>query len=271
MKALLILLLSLMSFGYLSAGQFDDFDSTNCRSNLKKIDPNLPQVEQVRMDLITGSWKSSQSKKANWTFDREGQLHIITQEPDGAYSSVNCNWQVSEQESFTILYISKEGTALNARYFVEQTCDGIELENIDSEEQLNLEFNKPADVMRKQYASMINGHWENTLNSKQIAAIDHFNEVQERPKRATIALDFYSDGTFVQTLECQEAGMNEEERGQWTISKDGRFLLLTSLSGQKENRVIPIRYLELDELVLTQVLPMSEEVAPSQGFYFNKY
>jgi hypothetical protein len=91
--------------------------------------------------------------------------------------------------------------------------------------------------------------------------------------RAKISLDFYEDGSFVQILHSAEKGITQETKGKWILSKDARFLVvdLQDGDGATKSKCLPIQYLEMDELVLSQVLPFQNGLDADSDFYFNKY
>lgn len=271
MKALIsYLTISLFIVSVLTAKQTDPLnDSANCRTYLLEIDPELPQSEQVRIDLLQGQWNTSDA--IQWDFHADGRLYHINTDASGAQELTTSKWDVKMYDAFTVLYISHDDNPGIERYMVEQTCDGVELNNIDDDTNLVLDFEKPDFSTRKKAQSTILGHWENALSPDQIAAIPALNRGGAAPHKARIAFDFMADGSFVQLIHCMEYQITFETRGTWAISKDGKTLLMSDLSQVDKARCIEIQYLELDEMVLRNLVPATAAQNMKKSYYFNKY
>ena len=271
MKALIsYLIISLFVVTISTAKQTDPlFDSAKCRTYLLELDPEMPQSEQVRIDLLQGQW--STASDVQWDFHPDGKLYHINVNKNGDQALTTSKWDVKMYDAFTVLYVSHTNDPGIDRYMVEQTCDGIELSNIDDDTHLVLDFEKPDLAKRKRAERTIIGHWENALSPDQISGIPGLNRGGVAPHKARIAFDFMADGTFTQLIHCMEYQITLETRGTWAISKDGKALLMSELNQVEKERFINIQYLELDEMVLRNLVPASSEPNMKKSFYFNKY
>lgn len=274
MKSLFSLTLLMLFGGLLFAAQLEPVNGDGCRISLQDIDPELHPKEQVRLDLIQGNWQSENQQAIQWEFQEDGTVYLLSKQANGAVSSATGNWRIAYELATAVLYLENGQDRSTMRYLVEQTCDGIELENIDNEEALTLDYVKAKPTVKRAALRQITGHWENTLNQQQIKAIPAlYNGDTQSPVKAKVSLDFYEDGSFAQVLESSEKGITHEVKGKWMMSKDARFLILDIQlgDGMIESRCLPIQYLELDEMVVSQLLPFKNGVTADTGFYFNKY
>lgn len=274
MKSLFSLTLLMLFGGFIFAAQLEPANGDGCRISLQDINPELHPQEQVRQDLIQGNWQSETQQAIQWEFQEDGTVYLLSQQADGAVSSAAGNWRVAYELATPVLYLENGQDRSTMRYIVEQTCDGIELENIDNEEALTLDYVKTKPTAKSAALRQITGHWENTLNPQQIKAIPAlYSGGTPSPVKAKLSLDFYGDGSFAQVLESAEKRIAHEIKGTWMLSKDARFLILDLQlgDGMTESRCLPIQYLELDEMVVSQVLPFENGVTADTDFYFNKY
>lgn len=274
MKSLFSLILLILFGGFIYAAQLEPFNGDGCRTYLKSINPELHPKEQVRLDLIQGNWQSETQQVIQWEFQEDGTVYLLSQQSDGAVVSIAGNWRLGYEMSATVLYLQNEEDLSSMRYLVEQTCDGIELENVDNEESLSLDYVKAKSAAKPAVLRQIVGHWENTLSQQQVKALPAlFTGNSESVVKAKVSLDFFADGSFTQILESRAAGVAHELKGKWMLSKDARFLILDLQAGDgmTESRCLPIQYLELDEMVVSQVLPFKNGVTADTDFYFNKY
>jgi hypothetical protein len=211
------------------------------------------------MDLINGNWSG---QRGQWSFRDDGTAQLVERQASGAYGYQAYRWEVRAHGADPILYLHAENRPTSERFFIEQTCDGVSLTNVEDLSPLGLEYHGEATGER-----MIIGHWENGLDKDQLQLLLPHLRGDNSLLRAKLSFDFDANGTFVQKIFSHEKGLLDQTRGNWVISKDGTYLLLEDLKGR---RCIPIQYLQLDELVLRQVFPLRGEEAPSRAMYFNK-
>lgn len=271
MKSLCAIFLSFfcVSISFASP-QLEGIKEEPCRSYFEQLDPELSPVEQVRQDFIQGTWRSDLVHIQDWSFQEDGNLFLINK-VGGEYVAEQATWDVQYQRAGTILQIRHLSGQKVLRYFVEQTCQGIDLENIDTEEILRLDYVKGQDQKYQSTNQSIKGHWVHVMQAKNIAAFASLNTQSEgTPVCAKISIDFNEDGTFQETLSCQARGVQEVVNGQWALSPNSQFLIVFAQDGSKKVRCFPIKYLEWDELVLGQILPSHFYASDDTGLYFNK-
>lgn len=244
--------------------------TTNCREYLASIDETLSPAEQIRQDLIQGTWTSSEVGVADWSFQEDGSLLVVRKDGNG-YQVKKASWSVQYYPSATILYLTNFDDRQKLRFLVEQNCAGINLENVDAEETLRLQYQKRgADEYRIVRQSIV-GHWEHNLATEIIAQLPVFSASgSTRPVGAKILMDLNSDGTFAQTLFVANQGIRQTQYGKWMLSSNAKFLIVFSQESSEPARCLPIQYLEYDELVLRQLLTTPTLTQEDQGYYFNK-
>ncbi|GAB5554328.1 MAG: hypothetical protein Sapg2KO_39190 [Saprospiraceae bacterium] len=274
MKSLFSLTLLMLFGGLIFAAQLEPGNGDGCRISLKNINPELHPKEQVRLDLLQGNWQSETQQAIQWEFQDDGTVYLLSKQTNGAVSSTAGNWRIDYEMATPVLYLQNGEDRSTARYIVEQTCDGIELENIDNDEALTLDYVKAKPTAKRAALRQITGHWENTLNQQQVKAIPAlYTGNTQSPVKVKLSLDFYADGSFAQVIESSERGITHEVKGKWVLSKDARTLILDLQmgDGMTQSQCLPIQYLELDEMVVSQVLPFKNGITADTDFYFNKY
>lgn len=270
MKSLCIIILTVFCVSTSYASQLNIFEKEPCRLNFVELNAELAPAEQVRQDLIQGTWKTDEAQVLDWSFQDDGQLFVINKEGN-EYVAKQANWKVEYHRAGAILYLNDLSSDKVLRYFVEQTCDGIELENIDKAERLELDFVKGQEKQYKATLKTISGHWEHSLQSKDLAAIPGLQSNQRTlSNRISVSIDLHEDGSFEQKIICGDKGVQKSVFGQWALSPNAKFLIVYAKGGANEIQCLPIQYLEMDELVLTQILPGDYTIQASKGFYFNK-
>lgn len=90
----------------------------------------------------------------------------------------------------------------------------------------------------------------------------------------SLKYDFRADGTYTKVLGGAEVQV--EEQGKWSLSEDGKQLIMKSKTlcdGQLVTNIANIKHLVMDELVLEQTLCVAGTIvnAAPKSFYFNKY
>ena len=118
----------------------------------------------------------------------------------------------------------------------------------------------------------LTGEWGN--NSTPISVLSP--DTDEIETSAYLSYKFNKDGTYIKTL--RGGTFNKHEGGLWDISKDGKYLILHFKSNLQDypcetSRLIRIKYLELDELVLEHNMESNSLESASgstQNYYFNK-
>lgn len=270
MKSLSALILTVFYVSISFATPLVTNDTAPCRDYFKELDVALTPLEQVRQDFIQGSWSTQDANIANWAFQADGTLFVI-RKAGKEYQVEKAAWTVQHHHTATILYLREPDQQTERRYLIEQHCDGINLENIDSEELLQLQYQKGNEQRYKSILASVRGHWEHTLPSEVIASIPAFTATgSSTPVGAKILLDLRADGTFVQTLFCASQAIRETTFGKWVLSPNGQFLIVDAQDDSSQIRCLPIQYLEYDELVLSQLLPAGYTEQMNHSFYFNK-
>ena len=270
MKSLCALFLTVFYVSISLASPIEASDTAPCRDYFKSLDVTLSPVDQVRLDLVQGTWASQEADVADWSFQEDGTLFIV-HKVGSLYEVEKATWHLQYHRTAAILFMSDVNSKKQLRYLVEQNCDGINLENVDSSELLLLEYQKGS---KQKYASVlqsVQGHWEHNLNTDMITSIPTFTASgSSTPMGAKIMVDLRADGTFAQTLTTTNQGMRKTTYGKWALAPSGKFLIVYVQDGSRKIRCLPIQYLEYDELVLSQLLPADYTQQEDQGFYFNK-
>lgn len=269
MKSLCALLMTVFCLSTGLATPLEIKDTAPCRDYFKELNATLSPVEQVRQDLIQGTWASKEAEVADWSFQDDGTLFVVRQSGK-EYRVEKAAWTVQYHHTAAILYLSDMDHQKELRYLVEQNCDGINLENVDSDELLLLQYQKGSERRYRSVMQTIQGHWEHNLASEVIASLPSFSTSNGPPVKAKILVDLKADGTFAQTLISAAQDIRKTTFGKWVLSPSGKFLIVYALDGSRKIRCLPIQYLEYDELVLSQLLPADYTSTADQGFYFNK-
>jgi hypothetical protein len=116
-------------------------------------------------------------------------------------------------------------------------------------------------------ASLV-GRWESPN-----FMLEDGNNVRDTNGRS-LKYDFRADGTYTKVLGGAEVQV--EEQGTWSLSKDGKQLIMKSKTlcdGQLVTNIANIKHLVMDEMVLEQTLCVAGTVVNTapKSLYFNKY
>lgn len=269
MKTLTIVALSLVLSFSLAAEQAA-FDNSNCRMHLENIDPELPQSEQIRLDLIEGIWGEKHSTASTLSFHADGSVGRISRNKNGLYTYTVLHWKVEMHSGEPVLYLHDSSQGKDQRFFVEQTCAGINLKDVHTGITSSLSFEETPSSIAANVSRTMVGNWSHSLSVSRLQQVSGLDKEHYKSLKAQVKMEFRPDGSYYQTVECHEAKFKHEDFGRWSISKNGKFLLMESGKDVSGNRCIPIKFLEWDEMVLTQALPAHMATPSKDGFYFNK-
>ena len=244
--------------------------SFNCRTALADSNSKVSYDKQIEEDLLSGTWVQEgyhagtrDEKLYFFQFNQFGAVDFLEFcKKSGASKHKTLSWRVELQYESPVLILRNKASGLEQAFEIEQTCKGIDLVNLLNGESKHLEY-KPQLSIRKLAAikAELAGEW-----GKSGISLENAGSVNLRYR-------FDSNGTYSKLLEGSQLSISEQ--GNWELSKDGQFLILTGTGAKRNSKnteFIRIKFLQLDELVLEQKLEFESvgiNVA-STDYYFNK-
>lgn len=238
----------------------------NCQSLFDTTNPEVPVTRQIEIDLINGHW--SNDEDLHIYFNENGTSDWLIKTDTGEWTYIVKNWSVHTTETGPSLTLEAEG-----EFMIEPSCEGVILHAPNETQPIVLKFQPIASTNQKQYVTRsLSGAWEHTLTPKQLEELGFFYNDNLKYARSKVYVSFDKNGSFSKELICPDTSLNIKETGIWKISPDGQYLMLSGLAGS-ENRVLRLKYIEMDEMVIEQALSFIEQgrSTSNQDFFFNKY
>lgn len=194
--------------------------STDCN----KYDSTPERLDQ---DLVDGNWiVLRNNQKEKFDFHAMGLVDVI---PFATNEGLNKSyiWRVENKDSDQILVITNPGNHEESFYLVKGHCNGIQLNKIDSDESLILEFNTglPKEEISKIKNNIV-GDWITNVDQNVIV---HFL--------------FREDGSYTRFL-----GNNDSkiiEHGFWNVSEDGDYLVFEVTDNKTKTGVFKTKFAKL--------------------------
>ncbi len=275
-----LITISLTLFLYLSVwatGQPAPPVHSGCRLTLSAPSPALTPIEQVRLDLVSGSWQSESvsvyAKNVHiLQFDENGYAYWLTGEQGAPGNCVRYSWALAEKQGVVYLYLRNNQS--ERAFFLESTCDGLNLIEEGTENVLSFKFqqNISTDSLAR-IIKQLTGKWEHSPMAPDIFVAEGLCATREQAISSVFRYSFRPDGTFSKGLHSDELGIDLIDEGRWRISADGKFLLLERFEADAPYvEMIQIKYLNLDEMVLCQIPAFNRALASaaSRDLFFNK-
>ncbi len=240
----------------LSANIPSEIDLVKCRDYFGNFKKDLSTVQLIEHDLVHGNWStlSANGNQEKYYFNREGLLQVLHSGKDGQVTYHSTFWRVAEFDGQPFLVVSDDQRKEKLMQ-VDQTCEGITLRDVVSNEVFQLEYQPVRSTAKLNLtkAYMV-GDWTN-VSAMEVA------ERTPQVRGAFLQYQFSTDGTF-----SRHYGNHTKrivEIGSWEISNDGQFLLLHIAEGDnmesaRSTQVIRVAQVDDHGLVLEQVMKTSD-------------
>jgi hypothetical protein len=230
---------------------------------------------EMRDKLLSGVWskvsvptRGNQDYQLIVRFHPNGKASYMTQESDGTYRNNRISW--SSQRLNNSHYLTLGDGDNQQEFLIETYCEGIELINVADGRVFSLQYGAPADKGTLLHRmSQLYGGWVNISHQVEL-------EVPGQEKRslttARVVFKLLEDGTYSRQLWTGDASeLIVEDRGLWNLSSDGKLIHFYP-EGESFSHLAQVKWFELDELVLEQVLrfPDGTVVKGIRDLYFNK-
>jgi len=187
--------------------------------------------EKARMaaDLVNNVWNLRTERlgtsQGRILFHEFGAADEILSMPDGSFSYERLNWTLEEYNGAVFLVISHLGRAPRTNlYRLSPNCEGIDLTDAGTLEQIALEYSGRKDTRVQAMAHYLTGSWSVEGYPFEIARTMDDCGTFEPFRGAFLEYAFWENGTFVRDFGHE--GSTRREKGYWDISADGRYLLL---------------------------------------------
>ena len=251
----------------------------NCRAYLAKNNETRSLTLQIQQDLLQGVWiqQTGESLETLLQFSDAGDAIFLNVLKRGAvYTIARYAWHIELADGAPLLVLRHLDTGETHRQWVQQTCQGLELVNIDTGDLESYRYVPASSQVMQQQQRRLTGNWEHVLPEVTLAAGSGPGAQRLTLENATLRFEFHPDGTYTRILSSRVSDRRFEEVGTWEISKDGERLLLhcRDAAGNRFTQCTRIKYLQMDELVLEQPLAVAGQRFVTQeahDFYFNKY
>ncbi|MBK8880163.1 MAG: hypothetical protein IPN74_17030 [Haliscomenobacter sp.] len=272
--------ISLTLFLYLSvwaSGQPALPENPGCRLAFSAPSPALTAMEQVRQDLVSGSWHcqmvTAYAKNVHvLQFDENGFAYWLTGEEGTPGNCQRYSWALSEEEGTVWLYLRNKQA--ERAFFLESTCEGLNLVERGTGIVLAFEFQQSISTdSLARIVKQLTGKWEHSPMAPDIFVEEGLCATREQAISAVFRYSFRPDGTFSKGLHSDELGIDLVDEGRWKITGDGKYILLERFEADASYvEMIQIKHLNLDELVLCQIPAFNRALATraSEDLFFNK-
>lgn len=249
MQKILILFMQLMLCLNIHATNPEAASTTNCDWTNLDFNENLSLLEKVRSNLATGFWTATvkgSDEKTLIQFHESGRVDWITSSREKGTSHKFGNWQLHFTGKTPFLILKNE-VATSALYFeLERTCNGALLTNQANFSTIQLVHKmEEATAEIKAVKAGLTGNWSNAVYPFDIAKKKNAMGTRKAMPGAFLQLSFQLDGTYFKKYGNKKSRIIE--KGEWTVSKNGKYLFLTGENGVS---VAKIQHLDLDEVVL---------------------
>lgn len=203
----------------------------------------------IRQDLLNGVWQEESGSRQPWEsfriikFMDGGRAEVVTLTESAAGERIEYQWQVTVMGDMPVLMMMPVENNPVCSYAVEMTCNGVNLTCRASGALHRFRFYPALNAAKRaESLDLLSGKWE----SSSVGIAD-----------AKVVFNLKKDGSYESLLDGLIG------KGKWSITTDGRFLLLTNEMQQEYLQIFQIQYLEMDELVL-------ENIGGSQDHFFNR-
>ncbi len=241
----------------------------------KSEDGSSISASEMRSKLLSGVWtKSSAPTRGNQNyhlvvrFHPNGKASYLTQTANGTYNNDLITWSTLQQNNQHFLTLG-EG-AQQQQFLIEPFCEGIELINVATGRIFSLSYGAPADKGALLHRlGQLCGTWVNVSHDIDVK---NANGVSTRLQTAKIQFDLRSNGTYSRQLWTGNSSeLIAQDNGMWELSNDGKLIHFYP-EGASYSYLAQVKWFELDELVLEQVLNFPEDITISgiRDLYFNK-
>lgn len=272
--------ISLTLFLYLSmwaSGQPAPPASFGCRLTFSAPSSALTAVEQVRLDLVSGTWQCETvsvyaTSMHVLQFGENGYAYWLTGEGGAPGECLRYSWTLVEEKGKVYLYLRNKQT--ERAFSLESTCEGLNLQEQGTATVLAFRFQQAISTdSLARIVKQLTGKWEHSPTAPDIFVEEGLCATREQAISAVFRYSFRPDGTFSKGLHSDELGIDLIDEGRWRLSGDGKYLLLERFEADAPYvETIQIKYLNLDELVLCQIPAFNRAVASraSRDLFFNK-
>ncbi len=252
MKRILITLITLSLCGLVSS---QAMPTDNCRKFPGKARGSDAMKYQVEADLLQGVWTVGHGDQLSemLSFDASGRAVRHEAFADGQHFGTDqLRWSVQLINHEPVLTLVEEGGSTLESYQVDQTCDGVVLTDLTTGQRTEYAYSRPDRMRKLNRLSQLAGQWVNTQPDLMLRPICEDGRTV-RIELAEVRYTFREDGTFAKLISSRkDPALRYAETGQWTVSADGKHLILHQQdeSGEMISLFAPIKHLEMDEMVL---------------------
>ncbi len=276
MKKALLFTVLFCSLGILlnAAGTNDNY---RCRLVISDQDTHASIIEKSEEDLLSGIWiaGSNLENEVNQTlmFEKSGKLLVFNETTDRGILVEEKKWKLMDFEGGIFLVMSAINSGKEELYKINQTCEGMELTNINSGKLLSFDYSsiKVTDVTKTDLV----GNWNNTQYPFEIAQRFDQPGTFEPIRGAFFDLELAENGSYVKRFGSEINTFIEN--GTWKLSKDGKYIVFNSKNGKKNTsktlEALEISRLNGNKMVVKTAISVDKLSAFSTGtksFHFTK-
>lgn len=246
MKYLLFLLSLIVSLPSLASANDPE---TDCR-RYRLQGEFASEKARMASDLVTGVWNLRTERlgvsQGRILFHEFGAADEILSMPDGSLSYERLNWTLEEYNGAVFLVVSHLGRAPRTNlYRMSPNCEGIDLTDAGSLEQIALEYSGRKAESVQAMAHQLTGAWSVEGYPFEIARSLEECGTFEPFRGAFLEYAFWENGTFVRDFGHE--GVSRREKGYWDISADGRYLLL-HVQDAKDSSIVRTDVARIEEM-----------------------
>jgi hypothetical protein len=222
----------------------------------------LHLAEQLTHLLPEGMWrgKMANGKEAAFQFQPSGEALWFTYGSRGLENLEGYIWHISSlSKASAMLELYAKNGAKAYSFEVEGDCQSLVLEDKGSGKTVLRHEHGSPEVQLERLRAALSGSWENTIYPFDIKDLEG----------AYLKYRFYDTGKMERL--CGASGQMIKDRGEWTLSNDGKHLIMQFEDGTKA--VAEIKHLDIDEMVLTHVLACTDQrfATGLKDFFFNRH
>lgn len=261
--SIMMLLLSIVSGMQASTNPM--YPTNRCRLGLNYENAFVFSAEKTKEDLLSGIWISGADFQneihQTWMFEQTGKLNIFNETTEAGIKVDERTWKVVDFEGSVFLMVSSPNNKAELHFKVNPTCNGMELQNIQTGETHSFDYT----VIKSKVSngSDITGSW--ICNQYPFEISQRFDQVGsfETVKGAFLNLEINTDGTYSKSFGSEIKCFTE--KGQWRLSKDGKYILLIpSLTQNPKNvamEALEIQKIKGDKLVIKTAITSTENIS----------
>ncbi len=241
-----------------------------CRLAFEASIPYGSEAGRIEKDLLEGIWidqiggSKNTGMKQLLQFNDFGLLDVVTVYSNGHTQYETQQWHLESLGQHVYLVVFDNTLNEELVYEVKQTCEGLQLKDIDLQESKHLKYTpaKSAKELERLRAT-ITGHWSHNGYPFDIA-----NNLEDcgtfvEMNGAFLEYQFNEDGTYQRKMGSHMVDIEEE--GFWEITHDGQYLVFHLTRDGSPEQVYSSQYVRLTEvnsleqhLSFEQVLGVSE-------------